>query len=595
MSQGELVMRIAGESGEGVISAGDMFTLAAAHSGHNVLTFRTYPAEIKGGHNWYQVRVGGKQVLSMGDKLDVLVAFNAEGYQKHLDEMREGGVIIYDPDLVNPEPNGFITYPIPLTKISRTELDYIRGKNLVVLGALSGLFGLDSGSLQGVVRTRLGRRAELIEKNLNALQAGFDYVRENIEKIDPYHLEEGTESNRRLVMSGNDALVAAALHAGCRYYAGYPITPASDIMEALAKQLPKVGGAFLQAEDEIAAIASVVGASYSGVKAMTATSGPGFSLMQELLGLASMAEIPVVVVDAQRAGPSTGLPTKMEQSDLAFAINGGHGDAPRIVIAPGTVEDTFYQTINAFNLAEKYQMPVILMTDQSLAHRTETMPRPDLSRVPVIDRLRPTEEELKDGYRRFELTEDGVSPMSAPGMRGGMYVAPGLEHDEEAHPKYDPETHTKMSRKRFKKLEVAALEPIYLPRYGADDAEIGVIGWGSSEGAIREAVELAIAEGYKVAAIHPRLLNPLQPQVGEFIESVRSVIVPEVNYRGQFANHLAATFGFKPVRLNKYQGIPLTPGEIYRKIQEMAVSNGQSDAGKVSRKLTAGSDMSGES
>ena len=562
-------MRIAGESGEGVISAGDIFTLAAAHSGHNVLTFRTYPAEIKGGHNWYQVRVGNKQVLSMGDKLDVLVAFNAEGYQKHLPEMREDGVVIYDPDLVNPETNGFTNYAIPMTRISRTDLDYIRGKNLVVLGALSGLFGLDPASLEDVVRKRLGRRAELLEKNLGALRAGYAYVRENVEKTDGYHLEGGTETDRRLVMSGNDALVAGALHAGCRYYAGYPITPASDIMEALAKELPKVGGMFLQSEDEIAAIASCVGASYSGTKAMTATSGPGFSLMQELLGLASMAEIPLVIVDAQRAGPSTGLPTKMEQSDLAFAINGGHGDVPRIVIAPGSVEDTFYQAVNAFNLAEKYQLPVIFLTDQSLAHRTETMPRPDLSRAPVIDRLTPTPEQLEN-YARFAVTENGVSPMSIPGIKVGMYVAPGLENDEHAHPKYDPETHILMSEKRFRKLEYAAQEPIELPRYGAEDAEIGIIGWGSSEGAIREAVEIATSEGYRVAAVHPRLLNPLQAEVGEFIESVQTVIVPEVNYRGQFANHLAATFGFKPVRLTKYQGIPMTPGEIYRKIQEVA-------------------------
>jgi 2-oxoglutarate ferredoxin oxidoreductase subunit alpha len=568
-------MRIAGESGEGVISAGDMFTLAAAHTGHNVLTFRTYPAEIKGGHNWYQVRVGNRQVLSMGDRLDVLVAFNAEAYHNHVGEMREGGVIIYDPDLVEPEPNGFVTYPIPLTKISRKDLDYLRGKNLVVLGALSGLFGLVPDSLENVIRTRLGRRAELLEKNLGALQAGYQYVREHVAKEDPFHLAGGTETDRRLVMSGNDALVAGALHAGCRYYAGYPITPASDIMEALAKELPKVGGMFLQAEDEIAAIASCVGASYGGVKALTATSGPGFSLMQELIGLAGMAEIPVVIVDAQRAGPSTGLPTKMEQSDLAFAINGGHGDSPRIVIAPGSVEDTFYQTVQAFNLAEKYQTPVILLTDQSLAHRTETMPRPDLARVPVVNRRKPGPEEL-ESYARFAPSEDGVSPMAIPGIEGGMYVAPGLEHDEHAHPKYDPETHRRMSEKRFRKLERAALEPIDLPRYGAPDAEIGVVGWGSSEGAIREAVELANAEGYKVAAVHPRLLNPLQAEVGEFIESVRTVIVPEVNYRGQFANHLAATFGFKPVRLTKYEGIPLTPGEIYRKIQEVA--NGGRDA-----------------
>jgi 2-oxoglutarate ferredoxin oxidoreductase subunit alpha len=369
-------------------------------------------------------------------------------------------------------------------------------------------------------------------------------------------------------MSGNDAIVAGALLAGCRFYAGYPITPASDIMEALARELPKVGGVFLQAEDEIAAAAAMVGAAYAGAKAMTATSGPGLSLMVEVLGLASMAELPCVVVDAQRAGPSTGMPTKMEQGDLNLALWGGHGDVPRIVVAPGSVEDCFYQTIRAFNLAEKYQTPVILLTDQSLAHRTQTMLEPDISKIEIVDRLRA--EAPNGGFKRFAITETGVSPIAIPGTPHTMYVAPGLEHDEYAHPRYDPQTHNIMTEKRFRKLQTAArVDAGPVERSGVADPVIGVIGWGSSEGPVREAIERAVAAGYKVAALYPKVISPLpREEVGAFIDSVERVLVPEANYLGQFANYLAATFGIKPVRVNKYGGIPFTTQEIFRAIEE---------------------------
>src|SRR3990170_2532726 len=393
MAKSDIIIRIGGEGGEGVISTGDMFSTGAARTGFHVFTFRTYPAEIKGGHAWYQIRVSDKPVLSIGDGIDVLIAFDAEAYEKHIGLVHEHGVVIYDPDRVSPNgADGRVLYPVSLQKMARERLDFQRGKNHLTLGVMAGLFGLDPASLEDLVKTRLKRRAELLEKNLEALHFGYQYTRE-IRKEDGYYLGSSDHVSR-LVMSGNDAIVAGALYAGCRFYAGYPITPASEILETMARELPKVGGTFLQAEDEIASMASVIGASFAGTKAMTATSGPGFSLMTELMGLASMAEVPCVIVDAQRAGPSTGMPTKLEQGDLFQALYGGHGDFPRIVVAPGSVEDCIYQIVNAFNLSERYQMPSIFLSDQSLSHRTESLQMPDFERLAVTERTRPGPEEF---------------------------------------------------------------------------------------------------------------------------------------------------------------------------------------------------------
>jgi 2-oxoglutarate ferredoxin oxidoreductase subunit alpha len=546
-----------------------MFTSGAARTGFHVFTFRTYPAEIKGGHAWYQIRVSNKPVLSIGDGVDVLIAFDGEAYERHIGEVHEHGVVIYDPDRVNAgESNSRVKYPVPLQRISREKLDFQRGKNVLTLGIMAGLFGLDPASLEDLVRGRLKRRAELLSKNLEALHYGYEYTRQ-IRKEDGYYL--GTSDHvSRLVMSGNDAIVAGALHAGCRFYAGYPITPASEILEAMARELPKLGGIFLQAEDEMASLASCLGASFAGTKAMTATSGPGFSLMTELMGLASMAELPVVIVDAQRAGPSTGMPTKLEQGDLYQALYGGHGDFPRVIVAPGSVEDCFYEIVHAFNLAERYQMPVILLSDQSLSHRTESLQMPDLSRLTVVDRERPRNGDL-ESYSRFRVTESGVSPMALPGVDAkGAYVAPGLEHDESGHPDLEPSVHELMTQKRFRKLTTIQSELGPVPRYGSEKPRVGIIGWGATEGAIREAIGRALAAGYEVAALHPRVLNPLpEKELGAFIDSVEHVIVPEVNYQGQMAHHLAAIFGFRPIPLNKYGGLPFAPGEIFRKIEEV--------------------------
>jgi 2-oxoglutarate ferredoxin oxidoreductase subunit alpha len=385
-------------------------------------------------------------------------------------------------------------------------------------------------------------------------------------------------------------VVAGALAAKSGFFAGYPITPASDIMEGMAKELPQVGGTFLQAEDEMAALASVLGASFGGVRAMTATSGPGFSLMTELIGLGSMAELPAVIVDSQRAGPSTGMPTKMEQADLSFALTAGHGDTPRIIVAPANVADCYSLMIEAFNMAERYQMPVLFLTDQSLSARVESVDRSVFQPMELQGRIQWAAQDSngastnghssnghaaigaeEHSYARYAYTASGISPISTPGPGAMTYVATGLEHDEHGHPDYEPQDHTAMIQKRFRKLQTAAEELPKPQRYGDEDATIGIIGWGSTEGTIQEAVDRARAKGYKVASLHPKILSPLPDStILDFIHSVKQVIVPECNYSGQLANLLGAKYGLQAIRLNKFGGIPFTAGEILRAIEEVS-------------------------
>jgi 2-oxoglutarate ferredoxin oxidoreductase subunit alpha len=544
----------------------------------------------------FQVRISDHPIQSMGDYADVLICLNKEAYDRNISDLRHGGVLIYDPSDFVPEAGDYITYAVPFNEIARKEIQLFQTKNMVMLGAICGLFGPPLEAIIQVVQSKLSKsrksNSTLMEKNLLALEAARKYVEEHLSKSDPYRLG-AVEKADRVVLNGNQAVVAGALAAQCRYFAGYPITPASDIMEGMAKELPQVGGTFLQAEDEMAALASVLGASYGGVRAMTATSGPGFSLMTELIGLSSMAELPAVIVDAQRAGPSTGMPTKMEQSDLSFALSAGHGDTPRIVVAPADVADCYNLIILAFAMAERYQMPVLFLTDQSLTARVESVDTAIFKPAEIQPRVGQEAHASNDhngsngasanghqilvgagveehAYSRYAYTSTGISPMSAPGAGAPAYVATGLEHDELGHPNYEPEDHTAMMEKRYRKLQTAAEELPAPQRYGDEQATIGVIGWGSTEGTIQEAVDRARAKGYKVASIHPKILSPLPDRaLHDFIHSVEKVIVPECNYSGQLANLLGAKYGLQAIRVNKFGGIPFTAGEILRAIEEV--------------------------
>jgi 2-oxoglutarate ferredoxin oxidoreductase subunit alpha len=337
-------------------------------------------------------------------------------------------------------------------------------------------------------------------------------------------------------MSGNEATAFAALHAGCSFFAGYPITPSSEVLHLLSEWLPRIGGTCLQTEDELAAIGAVVGASFSGAKAMTATSGPGLSLMSEMLGLSSIAEIPTVTINVQRGGPSTGIPTKSEQSDLFHAVYGGHGDMPRVVLAPCDVEDAFHTTVDAFNIAEEYQLPVIVLSDQDIAQRRETIDEASLVHDVVQRRIA---EAPDDSYLRYAVTEDGVSPMTVPGMPGGMYQTNGLEHDETGRPSAMFVTHERMNAKRYRKLEAIAKKYALFERFGVADPELGILCWGSSAGPVREAVERMNAQGAGVAAFVPRILAPLPVEaLNAFLYPCRRVLIVETSFAGQFHRYL---------------------------------------------------------
>jgi len=580
-----MVIRIGGESGEGIVTIGEIFVRIAAFSGLEVYTFRTFPAEILGGHVTFQARIADRPVLSQGDEIDVLVSLNQEGYDKHIGELRPGGVVLYDSTDVTPtgNTNDYLLYAVPVDELARS-IHFTRGSNLVMIGAMVQLFGLPLDKAEQMVRRRLGRFKDLLPKNLESLNLGYNYARETFTRRPPVYLEPPLEESKEgLVMTGNQALALGAIAAGCRVYAGYPITPATDIMEFLAKELPKVGGTVIQAEDEIAAINMVIGASFAGVRAMTATSGPGLSLMIEALGLASMTETPVVVVDVQRAGPSTGMPTKTSQGDLYLALYAGNDEAPRFVIAPSSVEDCFYQMINAFNLAERYQMPVIVLSDQSLAPRVETCPPFRLNEIDLFEREAPQLDE-NGVYRRYQITDTGVSPMAIPGMKGGHYTAEGLEHNEKGNPNYTPHMHQAMMEKRQRKIETArkqlTLWSNVVEEWGDEDAAIAIMGWGSALGPVKEAMVRAQEAGYKVAALFPKVLLPMPDwHVRRFIKGRRVIIIPELNLRGQFARMIEHRYsrelihgGIEVVSLLKYQGLPFRPVEIYEKIVEVAQS-----------------------
>lgn len=567
----DLIIRIAGEGGEGIISVGDMITQACARAGLDIYTFKTFPAEIKGGYAMYQLRASTVQLYNQGDTFDVLCAFNGEAYDMNHARLKPGTVLVYDsPGDFEPDiPPGVYAYPIPMTKTAK-ELNNTRAKNMVALGALSSLFNISESALREVIAAKFGRRGEtVVQGNLAAFARGRE-LGAALEKTDPWALGTPTSKRDVIVLSGNNAIGLGALIAGLDFFAAYPITPATEIAQFAAKHLPKRGGTLIQAEDEIAAIAQVVGASYAGKKAMTATSGPGLALMSEMLGMAFMSELPCVIADVQRGGPSTGLPTKHEQSDLFMAIHGSHGDAGRIVLSVESVHDCINLTVVAFNMAEKYQCPVLLLSDGSLAFATQSVPYPNPDDYPVINRKR------WDGegeYLRYALTADGISPMAEPGMHGGMHIATGLEHNEAGLPNYSSANHEAMQAKRFGKLK-SVVNDIAPAEVDAGEitgtADIGIIAWGSTIGVVREALQLLRAEGIQVKGFYPKLLHPLPVQQFEdFGASCKRLLLPEVNFQGQLAHFVRAETSLRPESYTICGGQPFTPEMIINKVREM--------------------------
>lgn len=589
VAQTDVVLRLVGESGEGAVSLGDLMVQMFTQMGLNIYTFQTFPAEIKGGTVMYQIRARSGTILSEGDGVDVLVALNDEGFDLFGEGLREDGILLYDADVFTPEPSpGRTDYGLAISTLARAEKDAVRHevtpeqlkrlpspKNLVGLGALLRLVSAPLEPAEQYTRALFERKGEaIVRMNLSALHTGARQIAEQIGNKRTPRIFPRERADNILTVNGNQMVSMGAIAAGMRFYAGYPITPASEIMEYLAKDLPRFGGVVIQAEDEIAALGMCLGSSYSGVKSMTASSGPGISLMVEQINLAGQAEIPVVIVDVQRGGASTGMPTKTSQADLNLALYGVHNESPRIVLAASNVIDCFWTTIEAFNLAEAYQCPVLLLSDQAMATRKCTLTPPDLSKIKIVNRRTPTPEECADGYLRYADTPTGVSPMSLPGMPQATYVSTGIEHDEAGDPGYTPELARKMKQKRFRKMETLRRERgrDFVEEWGdSGDLEVGIVAFGSTQLVIREAAERARAEGYKVGHLHVRLLNPLPVEpIEEFAARCRQILVPELNFTGQFVGWLRVNTDLRPHSYCKDEGIPFRANELYQQIVMLA-------------------------
>ncbi len=550
------VIRLAGNSQDGIQTIGGFLARLAGRSAQEVMTYMTIPSTISGGASIFQVRIGSGEVLSPGDEADFLVAFYQESYQSHLSSLRDGGVCLYDSDHVEPDLSDkrvtFVGLPITSTTVEAiggSARD--RGKNIFVLGLLTRLFELDRDKLVHIIENQFKKKHESVLRNaMLAFDAGYAYELGDVLGRS-YGFEPGeAKADNRITTDGNTMMTYGLLAAGVRYGAGYPITPWSSIMETLRSELPKYGGLFVQSEDELAAVSTAIGFAYSGHLAITGSSGPGLSLKMEALGYASMAELPLIVINVQRGGPSTGLPTSVEQSDLMQAIYGSHGDTPRVVLAPKNVEDCYHIALEAARIAREYSTPVIILSDQSLSTRIEAFPEPDLSNVvePELD-LTPRTEEHKpyplDGQTRHVPPGTRMVDSQAENKKGEMVhvagkypIITGLEHDEWGHPSSNPEMHQKMTDRRRDKLKrlAASLDPLEI--HGEETGEVLLVGWGSTWGPIHEAVR---ASGRKVSAIHLRHIHPMPNGIDTIMDGFDKVLVIEMNDQGLYGYGQLAT------------------------------------------------------
>lgn len=532
----EITLAFVGSGGDGAVAAGDIIATACAREGLHVMKTEAYGPQIRGGESSCTVRIGSSRLYAPSDRIDILVVFNWSDFARFQNELTpaDDAILIHEQDDVPPaELAGHKCLAVPFVKAAREE-NAPKAKNIIALGVAAAVAGLPLDALRKSISQRFAKKgAALIDASLRAFDRGVaEATNHGSMKRLEYERAEG-----KLLMSGNDACALAAIDAGCRFFAGYPITPSTEVLQFLGEWLPKLGGTVLQTEDELSAIGAVIGASFAGEKSMTATSGPGLSLMAEMIGLASIAEIPAVIMNVQRGGPSTGIPTKSEQSDLFHAAFGSHGDTPRVVIGCTDVQDSYHATVDAFNIAETLQVPVIVLSDQSIAQRRETIVAGTLTH-PVRERREPSSADLNE-YRRYRDTADGVSPMAAPGLAGGIYQTNGLEHDERARPSAAFVVHEKMNAKRYRKLDLVARNLKTYERLGSRAPKLGIICWGSTLGAVREAVTRLGADANDVAVFAPRLLTPLPATpLQEFIDSCERVLIVELSYAAQFHQYL---------------------------------------------------------
>ncbi|QED47618.1 2-oxoacid:acceptor oxidoreductase subunit alpha [Cytobacillus dafuensis] len=574
----QLSWKVGGQQGEGIESTGEIFSIALNRLGYYLYGYRHFSSRIKGGHTNNKIRVSTSQVRSISDDLDILVAFDQETIDLNYKELHDKGVIIADAKFspIKPEDTEAKMYAVPFTDLA-AELGTSLMKNMVAVGATCAVLNLDISVFEVVVQEIFGRKGQqVVDKNMEAVKAGFDFMKENLGDTAELMELEKADGKQRLFMIGNDAIALGALAGGCRFMAAYPITPASEIMEYLIAKLPQLGGAVIQTEDEIAAVTMAIGANYGGVRALTASSGPGLSLKMEAIGLSGITETPLVIVDTQRGGPSTGMPTKQEQSDLMAMIYGTHGEIPKIVIAPSTVQEAFYDTAEAFNLAEEYQCPVIVLSDLQLSLGKQTVEPLEFDQIEIRRGKLLTGElpevENKGYFKRYEVTEDGISPRVIPGMKNGIHHVTGVEHDETGKPSESAANRNAQMDKRFRKIEnITFKTPVY--KYAPHaEADLLIVGFNSTRGAIEEAVVRLEKDGIKVNHAQVRLIHPFPTEeLLPLVKSAKKIVVVENNATGQLANIMKMNVGHAEKIHNqlKYDGNPFLPHEIHTNCKEL--------------------------
>jgi len=568
----DLNWAIGGEAGDGIDSTGKIFAQALSRAGRHVFTSKDFASRIRGGYTAYKIRTSVDRVESVVDRLDILIALTERTIHENEDELHEGSVIIYDGERSTMQdvevPEGTHAMTVPLKSLAEDAGGAIM-RNVVALGAACEVANFPIENLDEALAKRFSDKGEaIVENNEKAARLGQEYVAENYDLDTDYDLE--TTDNDYVLLNGDEAIGMGAIAAGCRFYSGYPITPATDVMEYLTGRIEDYGGAVIQAEDELSAVNMALGAARAGARSMTATSGPGIDLMTETFGLVATTETPLVICDVMRSGPSTGMPTKQEQGDLNMVLYGGHGEIPRFVVAPTTVAECFWKTVEAFNLAEQYQTPVFLVSDLALAVTEQTFPPEafdmdeiEIKRGNVVD-----EDEIDswlDEQGRFQPhfpTADGVSPRAFPGTTDGAHMTTGLEHDSLGRRTEEEEVRVEQVDKRNRKVETAKENEDWDYReFGDPDADTLVVSWGSNEGAMREALELLDENGHDVRFISVPYLFP-RPDLGDEVEAAEDVIVVECNATGQFADVLEHDVLERVDRINKYTGVRYKADEL---------------------------------
>jgi 2-oxoglutarate ferredoxin oxidoreductase subunit alpha len=574
----EIVWEIGGEQGQGLDSTSDIFATVCNRAGYFVYAYKTFQSRIKGGHTDFTSRVSKNRVLSPAPRVHVLVAMDQECIDLLTGQLRPDGLLLADAHFKPAVTSGIDLIAFDMTSMAR-EMGNPIYRNVIAIGASAALLGLPLQPFKDYVVDKFGRKGQVVvDGNWAALDAGAEQAKK-LAGGRSFQMSPPPEGKLdHLLVSGNDAVALGAIAAGCRAVFAYPITPASEILEVAARYFPRFGGVAVQMEDELASLAACIGAGFSGVRAMTASAGPGISLMQENLGLAGMTETPLVVVDTQRGGPSTGMPTKQEQGDLFALIMGGHGEAPRIVLAPGTAEQAFHDATLAFNLADNYHCPVLIASDLGLADWQQTAERFDLSGVeidrgPMAD-VKELERIGRDVFERYADSATGVSPRSVPGMVNGQFLATGAEHGKMGKVTENPANRTRMMDRRLHKIRHLELNGTPVPGVdyrGDENPEVLIISYGSPIGAAWEAGEILSGKGLRTGVAQVRVLNPLPvDELRRLTESAGHSFCVENNAQGQLAFLMRANGVAAPVRsVLKYDGTLFRGEEVAERVNDL--------------------------